>query len=49
MLEAACLGVAAGTAATLAQGTGLCQRVELDRLRPLVTVSAPQAAETEIG
>jgi 6-phosphofructokinase 2 len=40
MLEAARWGVAAGTAATLAHGTGLCQEEDVIRLLPQVTMSS---------
>ena len=40
-LEAAvCRGVAAGTAATLAHGTGLCRREDVERLLPHVSIHA---------
>ncbi|MCU1345702.1 MAG: pfk-4 [Acidimicrobiia bacterium] len=42
LLEAACFGVAAGSAATLAHGTGLCRRDDVNTLRALVSVSSPQ-------
>ena len=40
METAVCWGVAAGTAATLAHGTGLCQRHDVDRLLQHVSVHA---------
>ena len=40
MTEAARLGVAAGTAATLAAGTGLCQPAHIDRLLAQVAISS---------
>jgi 6-phosphofructokinase 2 len=39
LADAVRAGVAAGTAATLASGTGLCAAVDVERLLPLVTVS----------
>jgi len=42
VLEAACFGVAAGSAATLAHGTGLCRVEDVERMRTLVSVSVPQ-------
>jgi 6-phosphofructokinase 2 len=44
LAEAVRAGVAAGTAATLASGTGLCARADVERLLPLVTVSPIGAA-----
>lgn len=43
LIEAARLGVAAGTAATLATGTGLCQLADVQRLLPQVVVSSLMA------
>ncbi len=40
LVDAARLGVAAGSAATLATGTGLCQTTDIQRLLPQVLVSA---------
>jgi 6-phosphofructokinase 2 len=40
MEAAVCRGVAAGTAATLAHGTGLCRREDVERLLPHVSVHA---------
>jgi 6-phosphofructokinase 2 len=42
MVDAACLGVAVGSATTLAQGTALCTRADVEALRPLVSASRPQ-------
>jgi len=39
IVEAARWGVAAGTAATLAAGTGLCRREDTERLLPAVTIT----------
>lgn len=41
--DAACFGVAAGTAATLSAGTQLCAPADVARLLPLVSVSDVQA------
>ena len=38
LVDAVRLGVAAGTAAVLTEGTDLCHRRDVDRLLPLVTV-----------
>jgi 6-phosphofructokinase 2 len=40
MEAAVCWGVAAGTAATLAHGTGLCRRDDVERMLPHVSVHA---------
>ena len=42
VLEAACVGVAAGSAATLAHGASLCRQEDVESMRPLVSVSRPQ-------
>jgi 6-phosphofructokinase 2 len=39
MIDAARLGVAAGTATVLSEGSGLCLPADVDRLLPLVTVT----------
>jgi 6-phosphofructokinase 2 len=39
IVEAARWGVAAGTAATLAAGTGLCRREDTERLLPAVAIT----------
>jgi 6-phosphofructokinase 2 len=39
IVEAARWGVAAGTAATLASGTGLCRREDTERLLPAVAIT----------